>query len=225
MGPVRTGGSLESLRERNRLRVVDALRASGAVSRADIARSTGLCRSTVSSLVADLQADGLVRRAREPRHRPRRPGRPPAGAAHARRRRRRRSSASTSATRTCASPSPTSSSTSSPSSTSTLDVDHARPRGARHRRAPGPRDARRRPASTPGAVLAAGVGLPGPDRPRDGPRRARRRSCPAGSGIDPAAELERRLDVPVHARQRREPRRARPRPTFGAGRGAGDSST
>ena len=61
MGPVRTGGSLESLRERNRLRVVDALRASGAVSRADIARSTGLSRSTVSSLVADLQAAGLVR--------------------------------------------------------------------------------------------------------------------------------------------------------------------
>ncbi|MDP9345090.1 MAG: MarR family transcriptional regulator, partial [Actinomycetota bacterium] len=59
MGPVRTGGSLESLRERNRLRVVDALRARGAVSRADIARSTGLSRSTVSSLVADLQAAGL----------------------------------------------------------------------------------------------------------------------------------------------------------------------
>lgn len=60
MGPVRTG-SLESLRERNRLRVVDALRARGAVSRADIARATGLSRSTVSSLVADLQAVGLVR--------------------------------------------------------------------------------------------------------------------------------------------------------------------
>jgi predicted NBD/HSP70 family sugar kinase len=53
-------GSLESLRERNRLRVIDALRARGAVSRADIARQTGLSRSTVSSLVGDLQGAGLV---------------------------------------------------------------------------------------------------------------------------------------------------------------------
>ena len=55
MGQLRTG-SLESLRERNRLRVVDALRQRGAISRSDIARQTGLSRSTVSSLVADLQA-------------------------------------------------------------------------------------------------------------------------------------------------------------------------
>ena len=59
MGPLRTG-SLESLRERNRLRVIDALRTRGAISRADIARQTGLSRSTVSSLVADLQATGMV---------------------------------------------------------------------------------------------------------------------------------------------------------------------
>src|SRR3954452_1416778 len=59
VGQVRTG-SLESLRERNRLRVVDPLRQRGAISRSDIARQTGLSRSTVSSLVADLQAEGLV---------------------------------------------------------------------------------------------------------------------------------------------------------------------
>jgi predicted NBD/HSP70 family sugar kinase/biotin operon repressor len=59
VGQVRTG-SLESLRERNRLRVIDALRTRGAISRADIARQTGLSRSTVSSLVGDLQAAGLV---------------------------------------------------------------------------------------------------------------------------------------------------------------------
>jgi predicted NBD/HSP70 family sugar kinase len=53
-------GSLESLRERNRLRVIDALRRRGTVSRADIARQTGLSRSTVSSLVSELQASGLV---------------------------------------------------------------------------------------------------------------------------------------------------------------------
>jgi predicted NBD/HSP70 family sugar kinase/biotin operon repressor len=57
--PLRSG-SLESLRERNRLRVIDALRQRGAISRADVARQTGLSRSTVSSLVADLQAEGLV---------------------------------------------------------------------------------------------------------------------------------------------------------------------
>src|SRR3954462_5681656 len=59
VGQLRTG-SLESLRERNRLRVVDALRQRGAISRSDIVRRTGLSRSTVSSLVADLQAAGLV---------------------------------------------------------------------------------------------------------------------------------------------------------------------
>ena len=59
MNAVRTG-SLGALRERNRLRVIDALRQRGAISRADIARQTGLSRSTVSSLVADLQASGLV---------------------------------------------------------------------------------------------------------------------------------------------------------------------
>ena len=53
-------GSLESLRARNRIRVVDALRWRGAISRADIARQTGLSRSTVSSLIGDLQAAGLV---------------------------------------------------------------------------------------------------------------------------------------------------------------------
>ena len=77
MGQLRTG-SLESLRERNRLRVVDALRQRGAISRSDIARQTGLSRSTVSSLVADLQAEGLVVE-REVATTPRGPegGRPP----------------------------------------------------------------------------------------------------------------------------------------------------
>src|SRR3954453_7664869 len=77
VGQLRTG-SLESLRERNRLRVVDALRQRGAISRSDIARQTGLSRSTVSSLVADLQAAGLVVE-REGATAPRGPegGRPP----------------------------------------------------------------------------------------------------------------------------------------------------
>jgi predicted NBD/HSP70 family sugar kinase len=53
-------GSLESLRERNRRRVLDALRAAGTTSRADLARRTGLSRTTVSSLVGDLVREGLV---------------------------------------------------------------------------------------------------------------------------------------------------------------------
>jgi predicted NBD/HSP70 family sugar kinase len=53
-------GSLTSLRELNRLRVLETVRERGAVSRADIARQTGLARSTVSSLVTDLQGSGLV---------------------------------------------------------------------------------------------------------------------------------------------------------------------
>ena len=53
-------GSLESLRERNRRALVDALRRHGSASRAELARTTGLSRSTVSTLVADLQAGGLV---------------------------------------------------------------------------------------------------------------------------------------------------------------------
>ena len=59
MAPGRTG-SLETLRRLNRLRVIHALRDEGLISRAEIARRTGLSRSTVSSLVSELQADGLV---------------------------------------------------------------------------------------------------------------------------------------------------------------------
>jgi predicted NBD/HSP70 family sugar kinase/biotin operon repressor len=53
-------GSLESLRERNRRLLLDALRRTGNASRADLARLTGLSRSTVSTLVSDLQSTGLV---------------------------------------------------------------------------------------------------------------------------------------------------------------------
>src|SRR3954452_24167051 len=53
-------GSLRSLRDANRRRVIEALGVRGVASRADIARLTGLSRSTVSTLVADLQRAGLV---------------------------------------------------------------------------------------------------------------------------------------------------------------------
>jgi glucokinase-like ROK family protein len=53
-------GSLRSLRELNRGRVIDALRGRGTASRAEIARVTGLSRSTVSSIVSDLIESGLL---------------------------------------------------------------------------------------------------------------------------------------------------------------------
>jgi predicted NBD/HSP70 family sugar kinase len=53
-------GSLESLRSRNRLRVLETVQQRGAISRVDITRATGLSRTTVSSLVAELLSDGVL---------------------------------------------------------------------------------------------------------------------------------------------------------------------
>ena len=58
-------GSLRSLRELNRGRVVNALRERGRASRAEIARATGLSRSTVSSIVSDLIESGLLTEERD----------------------------------------------------------------------------------------------------------------------------------------------------------------
>jgi predicted NBD/HSP70 family sugar kinase len=56
----RGDGNLAWLRERNRERVVAVLRTLGRTSQADIARSTGLSRTTVSTLVTELKDSGLV---------------------------------------------------------------------------------------------------------------------------------------------------------------------
>jgi predicted NBD/HSP70 family sugar kinase len=53
-------GTLGWLRERNRQSVLGALREQGRTSQADIARATGLSRTTVSKLVAELKGTGLV---------------------------------------------------------------------------------------------------------------------------------------------------------------------
>ena len=53
-------GSPPSLRASNRLRVIQALQVLGVTSRAGLARHTGLSRSTVSTIVAGLQAEGIV---------------------------------------------------------------------------------------------------------------------------------------------------------------------
>lgn len=53
-------GSLQSLREQNRERVVELLREHGELHRAELARRTGLSRTTISTIVAGLLSDGLV---------------------------------------------------------------------------------------------------------------------------------------------------------------------
>jgi predicted NBD/HSP70 family sugar kinase/biotin operon repressor len=53
-------GSLGSLRQNNRDRVVAALRELGVASQAQIARQTGLSRTTVSSLVGELKRAGTI---------------------------------------------------------------------------------------------------------------------------------------------------------------------
>ena len=53
-------GSLTSLRELNRGRVLESLRELGVASRAEIARSTGLSPATVSTLVASWWRPGMV---------------------------------------------------------------------------------------------------------------------------------------------------------------------
>ncbi|HXI94984.1 MAG TPA: winged helix-turn-helix domain-containing protein, partial [Candidatus Acidoferrum sp.] len=69
-------GTLGWLRGRNRERVLGALRERGRISQADIARITGLSRTTVHTLVAGLKDSGLVHEveARDPDVRG---GRPP----------------------------------------------------------------------------------------------------------------------------------------------------
>jgi predicted NBD/HSP70 family sugar kinase len=53
-------GSLERLRAQNRTRALAVLQRRGVASQADIVRETGLSRTTVSSLVADLLGEGVV---------------------------------------------------------------------------------------------------------------------------------------------------------------------
>ncbi len=55
-----SSNSLSRLRERNRVLVLDALRGHGRTSRAELARVTGLSRTTVSGLVGDLIERGMI---------------------------------------------------------------------------------------------------------------------------------------------------------------------
>jgi predicted NBD/HSP70 family sugar kinase/DNA-binding XRE family transcriptional regulator len=53
-------GTLAWLRHRNRERVIAVLRGQGGISQADIARATGLSRTTVSTVIGELKESGLV---------------------------------------------------------------------------------------------------------------------------------------------------------------------
>src|SRR3954452_8816663 len=72
-----SGGWLERLRETNRLRVVEALRLRGSASRSDPVEITGLSRTTITSLLGELQSRGLVTVESESDRSERARGRPP----------------------------------------------------------------------------------------------------------------------------------------------------
>ena len=121
----RSPGSLRSLRERNRLQVLEVVRGSGSVSRADIARRTGpgpIHRLHARQRAARRRAARRARRARRRQHHaraaarrccsPSTPARAPCSASHFDHPRR------------CASRSPTSATRSSPRRRVEVDVDH-----------------------------------------------------------------------------------------------------
>jgi predicted NBD/HSP70 family sugar kinase/biotin operon repressor len=77
-GEVRsTGLTTRTMRVRNRRMLLDLLREHGVLSQADIARRTGLSRTTVSTLVSELRQMGLIVDAAAPTARAGSQGRPP----------------------------------------------------------------------------------------------------------------------------------------------------
>lgn len=58
--PEPSPNTIKSLRETNRWRVAEALRVHGTGSRADLERWTGLSRSTIATVVTDLQSRAAV---------------------------------------------------------------------------------------------------------------------------------------------------------------------
>ena len=152
-------GSAPSLRASNRLRVIQALQLSGVTSRADLARHTGLSRSTVSTIVAGLQAEGIVvDRDADGRPRGRRPA---AGADRARPLGRASRSASTSASATCG----RARGPLARAARRGVARDDGRLRRRGRHRAGGRswwRGCSRRRARTRAALLGVGMGLPGP---------------------------------------------------------------
>jgi predicted NBD/HSP70 family sugar kinase len=216
--PQGRAGSLESLRRLNRLRVIHALRDEGQISRAEIARRTGLSRSTVSSLVADLQADGLVVERPEPGSaHGAQGGRPPillsfdasAGAAvgidfgHSHLRVAVSDLASTILAER----------------KQPLDTDHDAQQGL-ELAADMVADALGDAGVPRTAVIGAGMGLPGPIEQVEGTVGSSA-ILPGWIGMTAAAEMRRRLDIPVMVDNDAN-LGALAEAAFGAGRDAGD---
>src|SRR3954465_9452840 len=60
MPAVSTHGALHQLRTANRRHVIEALRTNGSMTRSALARTTGLSRTTISTLRAELIEQGIV---------------------------------------------------------------------------------------------------------------------------------------------------------------------
>src|SRR6476661_2332307 len=71
------GTESPSLRQQNRLRVIEALYRRPATGRAELARLTGVSRATISSLIDELGRAGVVEEHADDHARPRSTGRPP----------------------------------------------------------------------------------------------------------------------------------------------------
>jgi predicted NBD/HSP70 family sugar kinase len=186
-------GALADLREANRLRIVDELRRRGNATRGELSAATGLSRTTVTTLVAEMQARGLVVEDGAAREDDARPGRPAAllrleeaaGAAlgvdfgHSHVRVAVADLACTVLAERCI---PFAVARDAPAA---LDAA-ARLAGATLRAA----------GVSPGQVIGAGMGLPGPLNPRTGTVSP---SSILGGwvGVRPAEELAARLGVPV----------------------------
>ncbi len=192
--PGGTAGRTDGLREQNLRRTLGALSRTGTASRADLARETGLSRSTISGLVAELQASGLVVERADARARAQQ-GRPPVLLSFA-------ASAGAlvgldfdhDAVRVAVADL---SRTVLAERVEALDVDHAGPR-ALDLAADLVAAALEEAGVAPERVLGAGVALAGPvDARRDAVHPTS--ILPGWAGIAPAAEMERRLGVPVHA--------------------------
>src|SRR6185437_864902 len=55
------GTDLRQMRESNRMLILNCVRRHGAIARAEVARHTGLSRTTVGNIIDDLLKDGFVR--------------------------------------------------------------------------------------------------------------------------------------------------------------------
>ena len=201
-----------------RARVFGVLASAGPTSRGARAR-TALAPSTVSAVIAELQADRLVVEPRRVARPARRRDRAPAGARRARPCGRGRRSGSTSASATCASRSPTSRTRCWPSATSDWTPTCPPRRRSRSRRGSSGRCSTRRAQAAPRSS-ASGWACPGPSTAPPASS-ATPRSCPGGSACGRPTRCPRRSAMRVEV-ENDASLGALSEWMWGAGRGADD---